>query len=112
MKIQITTGDVARSYSAATGQEAIQLFFDQVRAGEIKVADLGFIGEWTDGQESYPFRIMPALYKAGVITWSQMENLHKLAELNFNPSELLEMAALDAWMVRSDNDVKEISSIQ
>lgn len=109
MKITITTGDLSFDYEAATGQEAVQMFFDDVVAGKIEIAELGSIGEWNDGKESYPFRITPALYRCGLITHSQMCNLFKLCELYFTSSEIAGMVIADSWMVRQGGNIPEES---
>jgi hypothetical protein len=112
VKIEISSGQFRRTYTAPSGHDAVRKFFDEIRAGKIDLGDLGLIGEWADAKEAYPFRIVPALCKAGFITWSQMENLHKLAGANFTQAELTEMVNTDSWMVRTSADVEEITTVQ
>ena len=112
MKIEISSGQLRRIYNVSSGHDAVRKFFDEIRAGKIEVGDLGLIGEWTDAKEAYPFRIVPALCKAGFITWSQMENLHKLAGVDFTQAELAEMINADSWMVRASADIEEITTVQ
>jgi hypothetical protein len=102
MDITITTKNLCRVYEATNGQEAIKLFFDDVRAGKVPLDELGFIGSWTDGKESYPFRTGPALFKCGLITRQQIEASFERAEIAFTPVEIEAMADADAWMVRHD----------
>jgi hypothetical protein len=112
MKIEISSGQFRRIYNAPSGHDAVRKFFDQIVAGKISLADLGLIGEWADAKESHPFRIVPALCKAGFITWSQMENLHKLAGVGFTQAELAQMVNADSWMVRASTDVEEVTTVQ
>jgi hypothetical protein len=112
VQITITSGSTARSYDAATGREAVRMWFDDVKTGKIALSELGVMGEWSDGSESIPFRIVPALVACGYLTHSQMPKLFKLAGLDFTSSELTEMVNADAWMVRLDSDIKEVTTVQ
>lgn len=99
MEITITSGSQTRIYNEPTGQEAVKMFICDVRDGKISISGLGAIGEWTDGQQDYPFRVLPALFISGLITRGQMCNLFKLADLTFTDAEIDQMVEADTWMV-------------
>lgn len=112
MDITITTKGQNYYYKAATGQEAVQMFFDHVKDGTIDLEALGFIGTWHKGGSSHPFRTGPALFKAGMLTREQLDESFVSAGLEFDPSEIAAMAQADCWMVRVDPSTQEIAALQ
>jgi hypothetical protein len=100
MRIRISAGDWGGEYEAATGPEAIVLFFDDVLAGKIKLCQLGLAGNWSDGGEPIPFRIAPALFKAGRLNARDLAASFQAAGLDFEPAEIMSIVTADAWMVR------------
>lgn len=102
MTITITTKDVRRAYEAASGPEAVQMFWDDLRSGEISLQDVGILGRWHNepDDEGVPFRIAPAAWRCGLITQQQAVDVFANAELFFTPREIADMAQADAWMIR------------
>lgn len=101
MKIRITTGDWGGDYEADTGKDAIKQFFADIFAGKIKFPQLSPIGNWTDGKDDYPFRIAPALFKAGKITLEELRGTLRQCDLDFSDRDLKRMASADAWMLEN-----------
>lgn len=99
-QVTVTTKDLRLEFDAATGQEAVQMFFDDVKSGKVDIHDLGFIGTWTDGKEDHPFRIGPALFKCGLLSEEDLKASFAAAELEFDSAQIEAMANADAWMVR------------
>lgn len=98
--IRITAGDWGGDYPAANGREAIQMFFRDILADKIKLTQLSLIGMWrrSDGEE-IPFRIGPALWRAGKITEDQLAASFRQEDLYFTHEQLLYMMVCDAWML-------------
>jgi hypothetical protein len=99
MKIRVTTGDWGGDYEVATGRDAVKAFFKDVTGGKIKMCQLSPLGMWTDGKEKYPFRIAPALFKAGIISAEDLAENFKAMDLDFEPVEIMAMVTADSWMV-------------
>ncbi len=100
MKIKITAGDFGADYEAENGQAAIKLFFQEILSGRVKLDRLSPLGEWNDGTEPIPFRIAPALFKAGRLTAAELVATFRACDLDFEPIEIMSMAQADAWMIR------------
>ena len=98
--IRITAGDWGGNYKAANGQDAIKMFFRDILAGKIKLCQLSPIGNWrrADGEE-IPFRIAPALFKAGLLSAEGLHATLKACDLDFEPVEIMAMVQQDAWML-------------
>lgn len=103
MEITITTKNLRRRYEAETGQKAVQMFFDDVKADNVSLHELGFIGNWTDGKEDHPFRIGLALYRCGLLSKPDLDASFESAQLEFEPAQVAAMANADAWMVRMES---------
>ncbi len=102
MKIRITTGDWGGNYEAASGQDAIKQFFSDILSGKIKYCQLSPIGQWTEGKEEIPFRIAPALFRAGKMTLEELRATLKQCDLDFSDRDLKRMASADAWMLEDE----------
>lgn len=100
MKIRITAGDWGGDYEAASGKEAIKAFFQDIMAGRIKLCQLSPLGFWTrsDG-EKIPFRIAPALFKAGRMTAEGLVSTFRSVDLDFDPEQIAAMVSQDSWMI-------------
>jgi hypothetical protein len=101
--IRITAGDWGGNYKAANGQDAIKMFFRDILAGKIKLCQLSPLGSWrrADGKE-IPFRIAPALFKAGLLSAEGLHATLKAYDLDFEPIEIMAMVQQDAWMLNAD----------
>lgn len=101
MKIQITAGDWGGEYEATSGKEAIKAFFRDIIAGKIKFAQLSPLGLWTDGkmEEPIPFRIAPAMCRAGLLSPEGLVATFRAVELDFEPDQIMAMIRADTWMV-------------
>jgi hypothetical protein len=100
MLITISTKDLELTYSASTGREAVQMFFDDIKTDKIALSDLGILGSWSDGHETYPFRLAPALFKCGLLSRKELLALFQRAELEFDHADIEAMTNSDSWMVR------------
>jgi hypothetical protein len=99
MVVKVTSKNVTKEYVVQNPFQAIKRFFRDISAGVIPLDQVGVIGFWEriDG-EKIPFRIPPALYRLGAITFDEYrQTLKQIAE--FTDEELEELAEADAWMV-------------
>ena len=104
MKIKVRTGDHFKDYEANSGKEAIKIFFKRVLSGQIKLNHLAPMGEWYNAQihEWIPFRIAPALFKAGKLSADDLILTLRNCDLDFEPHEIMSMVQQDTWMVEND----------
>lgn len=102
MKIRITTGDWGGDFEAASGQDAIKAFFCDVLHGKIKLCQLAPLGIWKgDDGEQIPFRIAPALFKAGMMSADDLVASFRAVDLDFEPVEIASMVQADSWMIEN-----------
>lgn len=109
IEVVITTNKSIWPYDAETGQEAVQMFFDEIRSGNIELSELGFIGSWHDGENDYPFRIGPALFKCGLLNYEDLLATFEREGLDFTSDQVSQMIQADAWMVRQDLDAESLT---
>jgi len=99
MVVKVFSKNVTKEYVVSNPFQGVKHFFRDIRLGKIGPDQLGLIGFWerSDG-EKIPFRIPPALYRLGMLTFGEYrETLGQIAE--FTDEELKALAERDAWMV-------------
>lgn len=98
--IRVAAGDWIGNYKTTDGREAIKMFFRDILSGKIKFCQLSPLGTWlrNDGEE-IPFRIAPAMFKAGKLTMEGLVATLKQCDLDFTRRELKEMVKADSWML-------------
>ena len=107
MRFRIVTGDWGGNYEAQSSQDAIRLFFADIKAGRIKLCQLGLLGEWSAAKRTpIQFRIAPALFKAGLLSGDGLVASFRSAGLEFEPVEIMSMVTADAWMVGLSAEVE------
>jgi hypothetical protein len=99
--MRITAGDWGGDYVAKDSKEAIKGFFRDVLANRIKLVQLSPLGviDAHKGDDSIPFRIAPALFKAGRISAETLAATFERAGLEFTVEEIAWMVGADSWMV-------------
>jgi hypothetical protein len=100
MRIKVETKDVSKQYDVENGFQAIKAFFKDIQRHEIGLDQVGLIGFWhrADG-EKIAFRIPPALFKMGIISFETLRDSLLMQVGYFSSEELMAMVAEDAWMV-------------
>jgi hypothetical protein len=76
-------------------------FFKDILAGRIKLCQLSPLGNWNAGDEAIPFRIAPALFKAGRMSAKELVATFLAAGLHFEADEIAFMVNEDSWMIEN-----------
>lgn len=101
---RITTKNVDTNIMAKDRTEAYGKFFLKIKQGEIKIDDLGCILMLHDGNEEYPFRIVPTLWLMELITPQQaFATLEVMLDLDSESDDsanlLIASAKQDMWIL-------------
>ena len=95
----ISTKNVKVVYEKENHYQAIKQFMYEIASSQISLNDVGLLAICTsEGMEDRAFRILPALFFAGIVRWQEYKDSTRQIA-NFSREELIETSKTDSWMV-------------